>query len=68
MIGVDMLAKLVAAIDASTCEMIVYRYVDDLSQDEIAELTGYSRKTIGKRLERAREAVRALTLPRGDGA
>jgi RNA polymerase sigma factor (sigma-70 family) len=67
-IGVDMLAKLVSAIDAGTCEMIVYRYVDDLSQDEIAELTGYSRKTVGKRLERAREAVRTLTSTRGDDA
>ena len=67
-IGVDLLAKLATALDADTCEMIVYRYVDDLSQDEIAELTGYSRKTVGKRLERAHEAVRALALPRGEGA
>ena len=65
-IGVDLLAKLAGAIDADTCEILVYRYVDDLTQDEIAELTGFSRKTIGKRLDRARDAVRRLAPARGE--
>ena len=32
-----------------------------MTQDEIATLLGLSRKTIGKRLDRIREAVRRLT-------
>lgn len=65
-IGVDLLAKLAGEIDAETCEILVYRYVDDLTQDEIAEVTGFSRKTIGKRLDRAREAVLRLAPARGE--
>jgi RNA polymerase sigma-70 factor (ECF subfamily) len=67
-IGVDLLLKLARDLDADTCEMLVYRYVDDLSQDEIAELTGVSRKTVGKRLERARAAVQRLCAAPGGEA
>ena len=60
-VDLDLLLKLVRELDSDHCELLVYRYLDDMSQDEIAELTGISRKTIGKRLARARDAVLRLS-------
>jgi RNA polymerase sigma-70 factor (ECF subfamily) len=59
-IGHDLLVKLVARLEPGEGEVLAYRYVDDMTQEEIAELLGLSRKTIGKRLDRIREAVRAI--------
>lgn len=59
-IGQDLLAKLVRELDPAECEVLVYRYLDDMTQDEIADLLGVSRKTIGKRLGRIRDAVARL--------
>jgi len=59
-IDLDLLLKLCAQLDALSSEILVYRFIDDMTQDEIAELTGYSRKTVGKRLDEARAAVRLL--------
>jgi RNA polymerase sigma-70 factor (ECF subfamily) len=53
----DLLAKLVRELDAEHCEVLAYRYLDDMTQDEIAELLDLSRKTIGHRLDRIREVV-----------
>ena len=59
-IGRDLLVKLVRELDEPEGEVLMYRYLDDMTQEEIATLLGLSRKTIGKRLERIREAVLAL--------
>jgi RNA polymerase sigma factor (sigma-70 family) len=64
-IDLDLLLKLCAQLDALSSEILVYRFIDDMTQDEIAELTGYSRKTVGKRLDDAREAV--MRLAHGSG-
>jgi RNA polymerase sigma-70 factor, ECF subfamily len=64
-IDLDLLTKLVGELDREVAEILVYRYVDDLSQEEIAELLGLSRKTIGVRLARIRDRVVELT---GGGA
>ena len=53
----DLLRKLVRELDPEHCEVLAYRYLDDMTQDEIATLLGLSRKTIGHRLDRIREAV-----------
>ncbi len=62
-IGLDLLLKLVRELDPAESEVLAYRFVDDMTQDEIAALLGLSRKTVGKRLDRIREAVRKLTAP-----
>lgn len=59
-IGMDMLVKLASAVDDRTLEIVFYRYFDDLTQEEIAVLTGLSRKTIGKKLDDVREIVASL--------
>jgi RNA polymerase sigma-70 factor (ECF subfamily) len=60
-LDLDLLTKLAALLDRETAEILVYRFVDELGQEEIAELVGLSRKTVGQRLSRIRDAVTALT-------
>jgi RNA polymerase sigma factor (sigma-70 family) len=59
-IGMDLLLKVVDHLDVACAEVLVYRYFDDLTQDEIADLQSVSRKTVGARLARVRASVRAL--------
>lgn len=64
-LSVDALARLVGELDEQGAELLVYRYCDDMTQEEIAELTGVSRKTVGKRLKRLQARVEATV---GEGA
>jgi RNA polymerase sigma-70 factor (ECF subfamily) len=66
-IGVDLLLKLSQRLDERESEVLVNRYFDDLTQDEIATLCDTSRKTVGKRLDRIRDEVRALAAERSAG-
>lgn len=67
-VDLDLLCKLTAELDDESCEILVYRYVDDMALEEIAELTGKSRKTIGKRLDQVRSAVQRLSEPPAGGS
>jgi RNA polymerase sigma factor (sigma-70 family) len=44
-------------------EIAVYYYVDQMNHDEIAEILGVSRRTVGHRLEEFHAAVAALLAP-----
>lgn len=59
-LGQDLLLKLLAELGPRQSMVLVYRYFDDCSQEEIAELLQTSRKTVGKDLERVRAAVQRL--------
>jgi RNA polymerase sigma-70 factor (ECF subfamily) len=41
-------------------ELAIYYFVDDMSQAEIAELTGIPRRTVGYRLEQFRSRIQAV--------
>jgi RNA polymerase sigma-70 factor (ECF subfamily) len=56
-VDLDLLAKLVSTLDETTVEILVYRFFDDMTQEEIADVTGISRKTVGKKLDDVRDAV-----------
>ncbi len=68
----QLLASLADRIDAEAWEILVYHFVDDLTQDEIAGLIGTSRKTVARRLQVIREEARRLaeaalpTTPRSE--
>ena len=64
-VGLRLLAQLADRLDESHLEVLVCRFVDDMTQEEIAEHLKLSRKTIGKRLDHIRDEVLAL---RGDKA
>ncbi|MBX3162549.1 MAG: sigma-70 family RNA polymerase sigma factor [Deltaproteobacteria bacterium] len=59
-VGVALIAALADRLDPGHLEVLVCRFVDDMTQEEIAEHLGLSRKTIGKRLDRIRDAASAL--------
>jgi RNA polymerase sigma-70 factor (ECF subfamily) len=59
-IGLDLLGKLGERLDEGQLEVLVCRYLDEMTQDEIAEHLGLSRKTVGKRLARAHEEIAAI--------
>jgi RNA polymerase sigma factor (sigma-70 family) len=67
-IGLQKLALLVKRLDKKSSEILVYRYLDDMTQSEIGQVTGFSRKTIGKRLKKIESEVRKVNaLGPGDG-
>jgi len=59
-VGVDLVCKVIDRLDGKCSEVLIYRYFDDLTQDEIADLQETSRKTVGHRLARIREVIAAL--------
>jgi RNA polymerase sigma-70 factor, ECF subfamily len=69
-IGLQLLIRLADRLDAAHLEVLVCRFVDDMTQDEIADHLATSRKTIGKRLARIRDAVKELGVaaPAREGA
>ena len=59
-VGVGLIARLTERLDEGHLEVLVCRFVDDMTQEEIAAHLSLSRKTIGKRLDRIRDEVIAL--------
>ena len=47
-------------LDGRTRAAVVYRYLDGMTQDEIAEVTGWSRKTLGKKLKQFEARVQEM--------
>lgn len=67
-VGLDLVTKLMDRLDKKSIEILIYRYFDDMTQEEIADLMKLSRKTVGKRLNKIREQVRSLALANGGAA
>lgn len=59
-IGMDLLQKLTRTLDERAREILIYRFFDDMTHDEIAQLLGLSRKTVGKIEADIRSAVAEL--------
>lgn len=59
-ISAELLARLVERLDDGHVDVLLCRYFDDMTQNEIGEHLGLRRKTIGRRLARIREVVVAL--------
>ena len=56
----QILSSLSGQLDEQTWEVLVYRFVDDLGEDEIASLLGASRRTVARRLRHIRDELRTL--------
>jgi len=59
--------KVIDRLDAASAEALVYRYCDDMTQEEIAEVQEVTRKTVAARLERVRQVVHLLLSADGEG-
>jgi RNA polymerase sigma-70 factor (ECF subfamily) len=55
-VGVE---ELLRQLPRELCEVAIYYYVDQMNQDEIAELLGVSERTVRNRLKEFRDAARA---------
>lgn len=62
-VSAQLLAALVDRLDPTSAEILVFHYQDHMTQEEIAQLLGTSRKTVGKKLQRVREIVETLASP-----
>jgi RNA polymerase sigma-70 factor (ECF subfamily) len=59
-LGIDTLRRLAEHVDEAVMETVVFRYCDELGQEEIASVMSVSRKTVQNRLARAEEVLRTL--------
>jgi RNA polymerase sigma-70 factor (ECF subfamily) len=60
MLGLRALSLLESRVDREVMETLVFRYCDDMGLEEIADVTGVSRKTVSVRLRRAELAVQEM--------
>jgi RNA polymerase sigma-70 factor (ECF subfamily) len=56
-----MIQRLLEQIPDELREIAIYYHVDHMNQDEIAEIIGVSRRTVGNRLEQFKMQARALS-------
>ncbi len=62
-------AEILSRVPEALREIAVYYYIDQLNQDEIAQLLGVSRRTVGYRLEEFRAAaLAACEIPAAENA
>jgi RNA polymerase sigma-70 factor (ECF subfamily) len=59
-VGIGLLGALAERLDDGHLQVLVCRFIDDMTQDEIAGHLKISRKTVGKRMDRIRNTVTAL--------
>jgi RNA polymerase sigma-70 factor, ECF subfamily len=55
------LQALVMCLDKTSSAIFLYRYIDDMTQEEIGEVMGLSRKTVGKKLTRLENRLSSLS-------
>ena len=67
-ITADLLARLSERLDGKCAEVLVYRFFDDMDVEEIARLTGTSRRTVSKRLGKIRDEVQRMVGGAAGGA
>lgn len=56
-LDIDLLYRLTRRLDDRSMEVLICRFIDEMTQDEIAEHLGTSRKTVGKRLAKIRATL-----------
>ncbi|MBK7863070.1 MAG: sigma-70 family RNA polymerase sigma factor [Archangiaceae bacterium] len=56
----DVLLRFIERFDERTRHVALLHYLDGLTQEQIAELTGWSRHTVGKKLQFLAERARVL--------
>lgn len=59
-LGLDTLQRLAARVDEAVMETVIYRYCDEMGQEEIASVMSVSRKTVQNRLARADAELKLL--------
>jgi RNA polymerase sigma factor (sigma-70 family) len=64
-LGSDLLHRLVKKLDKKSAEILVYRFVDDMTHEEIASLMGITRVTVYNRLKKIATIAKKLDAAGG---
>lgn len=59
-VDLDMLMKLSQSLDERQMQVLCYRYFDDMTHEEVADMVGLSRKTVQKIVDDIHQTVREL--------
>ena len=59
-VSVDLLTKLLGRLSQREAEILVYHYLDDFTQEQIAELLGIARRTVWSDLQTIRKTATSL--------
>lgn len=59
--SLDLLTKLIARLDERASEILVYHYLDDFSQEQVASFLGIARRTVWSDLQKIRREASALS-------
>ena len=59
-LSLELLVRLVARLDQKSSEIVVYHFIDDLNQEEVAGQVGMSRRAVVKRLAKIRQVAREM--------
>jgi DNA-directed RNA polymerase specialized sigma subunit len=54
MLTLELVTRLVSQLDQKSAEIVVYHFIDDLNQSEVAAQVGISRRAVVKRLSKIR--------------
>ena len=60
MLTLELVTRLVESLDQKSAEIVVYHFIDDLNQSEVAAQVGISRRAVVKRLAKIRDLAREL--------
>ncbi|MBI4867309.1 MAG: sigma-70 family RNA polymerase sigma factor [Candidatus Wallbacteria bacterium] len=64
----DQLMRLLGRVAGDEAELLLMRYADDLTYEEMAVVTGLGESTLRSRVHRALRKLQALVAPAGKGA
>jgi RNA polymerase sigma-70 factor (ECF subfamily) len=67
-VSLQLFTKLIEELDEAHAQTLVFRYFDEMSLEEIADVMQVSRKTVGNRLTRIRQALATLNESNPAGA
>jgi RNA polymerase sigma factor (sigma-70 family) len=60
LLTLELVTRLVGELDQKSAEIVVYHFIDDLNQTEVASQVGISRRAVVKRLAKIRELARTF--------
>lgn len=60
MLSMDLLVRLLSELDQKSAEIVIYHFIDDMNQTEVAEQMRLSRRAVVKRLAKIRLVARGM--------
>ncbi len=61
LLSLNLLMRLLSELDGKSAQLVVYHYLDDMNQDDVAKQMGISRRAVVKRLTKIRAKAQSLS-------